>query len=422
MVMHGSEATSAPIVLHRNIAQGGIILARGSTDKLYVNLPQCLGTIKQLQVSHDNSGLNPSWFLSSVIIRDIEEDQSTRFMCNRWFALEREDGKIVRSVFPTSEKTFKSFKSKFESRISKNYADNHLWLSVITKTPRSTFTRVQRTTCCLTLLFSVMIANAMFYQLNEVVDQKIQVGPLKFSPRQVAIGVQSCLMVAPVNLFIVWLFRNSRPLTKCQNPKQKEKKVKTQEAGMVDLSSITLQETRNKHDLQNGLLESQTSVSKRKDIDQSLATCQSENIDSKSTIYIAALDLNSSPSEHSDGKETRVRLQNHEDSKELDSRTLEYDRFVTGHKLPFWCGWIAWFLCFAIVVTSATFTFFYSLMWGKEIANQWLSSMFVSFVQELFFNQPIKMFAVMVVLAWILKKPSKEITAGWTKPGKCSFQ
>ena len=38
----------------------------------------------------------------------------------------------------------------------------------------------------------------------------------------------------------------------------------------------------------------------------------------------------------------------------------------------------AWFLCIATAATSATFTVFYSLQWGKEIADQWLASVLVS--------------------------------------------
>ena len=41
-------------------------------------------------------------------------------------------------------------------------------------------------------------------------------------------------------------------------------------------------------------------------------------------------------------------------------------------------------------------------MWGKDIANQWLSSMLVSFTEDLFVLQPIKIVLLMVLAACFL--------------------
>ncbi len=40
----------------------------------------------------------------------------------------------------------------------------HLWLSIFVRPRKSYFTRVQRLTCALTLLFLMMITNAMWFQ------------------------------------------------------------------------------------------------------------------------------------------------------------------------------------------------------------------------------------------------------------------
>ena len=60
---------------------------------------------------------------------------------------------------------------------------------------------------------------------------------------------------------------------------------------------------------------------------------------------------------------------------------------------------IAWFLCFMVVLVSAVITFYYSLQWGKVIANQWLSSMFISFTEDLFVLQPTKILLVVILSA-----------------------
>jgi len=50
----------------------------------------------------------------------------------------------------------------------------------------------------------------------------------------------------------------------------------------------------------------------------------------------------------------------------------------------------------------------YSLEWGKEIANQWLSSILISFSEDLFVIQPIKIFLVAIFLSCFMT--SKDAT------------
>ena len=46
----------------------------------------------------------------------------------------------------------------------------------------------------------------------------------------------------------------------------------------------------------------------------------------------------------------------------------------TGCMLPHFFLYIGWFLCFCTTMVAATFTLFYSLIWGKETSEQWLAS------------------------------------------------
>ena len=56
---------------------------------------------------------------------------------------------------------------------------------------------------------SAMLVNALFYKNDQDADPTIQIGPLKFSWRQVVVGLQSALIVTPVNLLIVAIFKNT---------------------------------------------------------------------------------------------------------------------------------------------------------------------------------------------------------------------
>ena len=58
-----------------------------------------------------------------------------------------------------------------------------------------------------------MLANAMFYQTDDSSSSgnQVRAGPLVFSLKQLWIGFISCLVILPVNLLIVYIFRNVRP-------------------------------------------------------------------------------------------------------------------------------------------------------------------------------------------------------------------
>ena len=60
-----------------------------------------------------------------------------------------------------------------------------------------------------------MLANAMFYKQDKAVaGSQISIGKFRFSWRQLVIGIQSAMIVLPINLLIVQLFRKAAPLIK----------------------------------------------------------------------------------------------------------------------------------------------------------------------------------------------------------------
>ena len=73
--------------------------------------------------------------------------------------------------------------------------------------------------------------------------------------------------------------------------------------------------------------------------------------------------------------------------------------------LPFFFVYIGWCLSLLIALTGAAFTVFYSLMWGADVSNQWLTSILVSLVQDVLITQPIKVLALATLLSLLIKKP-----------------
>ena len=57
-----------------------------------------LGALNYLHIWHDNSGKGTmaSWYLRSVVIRDVQTDEKFIFISNRWFAVEEDDGQVFK--------------------------------------------------------------------------------------------------------------------------------------------------------------------------------------------------------------------------------------------------------------------------------------------------------------------------------------
>lgn len=297
-------------ILLRNNGDECNFFSRGSIDGFELITSRSFGPPKEITITHDNSGKNPSWFLENVIIKDKQTEEQWSFPLNRWLAVEKGDGQIEVTVRCLGKGNQFGFSDQVRSRAPRRLADSHIWMSVAGKATSSTFTRVQRASCCLSILFSAMIANAMFYNIGGESERAIRVGPFKFSWRQIVVGAQSGLIVAPVNILIVFIFRSSRP------------RKKVEENYKATTSSLHLAETMTK------------------------SSCA----------------------------------------------------------LPHFCIYIGWFLCIATSLTGATFTVFYSLMWGKELAEQWLASVFTSLSEDVFFMQPAKVMVVVVLVSLFLSK------------------
>ena len=80
------------------------------------------------------------------------------------------------------------------------------------------FTRVQRLSCCLAILYLTMIANAMWYRTDgqTATQNALNIGPISISVHEIYTSVMSSLTIVPPTLLIVFIFTKSRqrPQTK----------------------------------------------------------------------------------------------------------------------------------------------------------------------------------------------------------------
>ena len=303
----------------------------GAVDAFLLTLPQSLGNMKQIRVWHDNEGGYPSWYLLRVMIQDIQTDQRWWFVCDDWLAVDESDGKIEKTLYPASKKDLTRFNVLFTSEVRKNLTDGHIWFSVVARPSRSNFTRVQRLTCCLSILLSTMVANAMWYEVgkDETPQNAIKIFGLHFSIRQLSIGVMSSLIVFPANLIIVTLFRKAKPKA-------------------------------NRYTL-------------------------------KTNITVA------------------------EEGDDIDMNSTQQNKKQAQQKgLPHWFVYVAYFIAFAVSITSGSFVVFYGIEFGLEKSAQWLLSMTISFVQDVLLMQPVKVFILATLFALLIKDPKKAEETSYT--------
>ena len=112
----------------------------------------------------------------------------------------------------TQEEIFYRQKHNFMVKSTQDLRDGHLWLSIFSKPAKSTFTRVQRLTCALSLLLTTMLTNIMFYGIpTDNPEDQVAAGDVTFSLSAIIIGIESSLIMFPINLVILQLFLKSKP-------------------------------------------------------------------------------------------------------------------------------------------------------------------------------------------------------------------
>ncbi|XP_054628770.1 lipoxygenase homology domain-containing protein 1 isoform X1 [Dunckerocampus dactyliophorus] len=62
-----------------------------------------LGPLKKLRIRHDNTRSYSAWYLDRVEIVDTKDDTTYYFPCNRWLAVDEDDGQIARELVPVDE-------------------------------------------------------------------------------------------------------------------------------------------------------------------------------------------------------------------------------------------------------------------------------------------------------------------------------
>lgn len=366
------------------------VLKRGNVDSFLITTTGSLGPLDYLHIWHDNTGSDPAWFLNRVVVRDSETGRTENFLCYRWLAVDEGDGQIQRLLPIANAEDLKRFRHLFVSRATSELTDAHLWFSVKFRPLSSPFTRVQRVSCCLTLLLTSMMTNAMWYEREGTGNgSQINLGLFTFSWDELFIGVCSSLIVFPLNLLLVQVFRRCRSKGRVSTPRRPSfvptRKIKPA------FFNVTIAESRGgSATIRDGARAlSPLMTSPRRETPKGR----------RKTSACSYAVIRDSP----DGAQSATSLLS-----QVYLPIQQANRFRDKNMLPHWCQYIGWIGVFVTCLISSAVTFLYAVEFGEEKTRKWLFSLSISLINDVFIAQPSKVLVVTVVLAYILKRPLKE--------------
>ncbi|KAL5018449.1 hypothetical protein ScPMuIL_004171 [Solemya velum] len=208
----GEHGESGMRVLSDGINQG---FESGSTRQFVAGVPEPLGDITYIRIWHDNSGKgsSASWYLHKVDVLDLQENKRFVFVCDRWLSFSDDDGQVERILPLCPDNDLLTFENRFKTNTRNNITENHLWVSVVIRPDRSNFTRAQRLSCLVALLFLTMIANAMFFKSgdNVIKPDQVTLGPIRFSMDNLFVSIVGILITTPPIVLVTVFFRKARP-------------------------------------------------------------------------------------------------------------------------------------------------------------------------------------------------------------------
>ncbi|XP_077448719.1 polycystin-1-like protein 2 isoform X3 [Stigmatopora argus] len=418
------------------------VFERGAVDMFLSATPYPLGELRNIKLLHDNSGGHPSWYINKVTIQDLQTHQVWHFFCDCWISSSHGDG-MTKKIFNAAKNNEVScFRNIFQSRTTIGFRDEHIWVSIVDPPSRSPFTRVQRVSCCMSLLLCTMAINIAFWNIPENEDSPVifSLGSLSITWQDIMIGVESGLLMFPINILIITIFRSIKPriLSKAQKHSSEETlrcqlvtiPVILKETEKV-LSQVSRSERNNMPEMYrldstadffpalNRLHELIHFIQGKTESDLHWVYCSKflltalcrllmclERLDGRNfprpEEYLQALDIT----------KMLVRKADMVFSSHLAycPPPMKKKRTSSSCWLPWWCVFLGWLLLISLSGVSTFFTLLYGFYYGKAKSIKWIMSLGLSLFQSIFILQPLKVIGVAVFFALLLKPVAVEET------------
>ncbi|KAM4017481.1 LOW QUALITY PROTEIN: polycystin-1-like protein 2 [Anomaloglossus baeobatrachus] len=447
----GAESQFGPILLSDTRHQ---VFKSGNVDVFILFVPFPLGELKSITLNHDGTGAQKSWYVTQVTIQDLQLMTSWHFLCNTWLSAPPRGDSLSKTFKAANDQELRSFRNQHLKKTLRGLRDEHIWISILNHPARSVFTRVQRVSCCMCLLLCTIVINLMFWELPQTAyPVLISVGDFILTWKDIMIAFESAILMFPVNLLIIYIFRNTQPKeTKGKKSKiKKDKQVQNAKKSppiqlsfnmiLKDLSELvrTLSQTsRNtlevdldresnenftvllqiiSHLLQKQLTPGPMSSSSpltQLSIDELHALFCAHYVSRK--LKKVSQDLQQLGNQQVPEKEyeeflTQLQALLHvldKSVRPLPTQRPQQKQQVKKKRLPWWFLFIGWTILISISGVSTYFTMMYGFLYGKDSSIRWIVSMTLSLFQSIFILQPLKVVGFAIFFALILKKVDED--------------
>ncbi|KAB5555828.1 hypothetical protein PHYPO_G00038630 [Pangasianodon hypophthalmus] len=186
---------------------------RNGLDDFQVETDVNLGEIWKICIWHDNTGLDPSWYLQHVTVWDMQTDNMFFFLVEDWLSVENEknSGLVQKVVLATCPPELRQFGRILRAQLLFGLQDHHLWLSLWERPAHSTFSRAQRVTCCALILHLYLAAGAVWYGAVATISSGGPVADLMpMTPETILVGMTIAVVMFPLQSLLTFLFRKTK--------------------------------------------------------------------------------------------------------------------------------------------------------------------------------------------------------------------
>ncbi|XDV44535.1 hypothetical protein PO909_012797 [Leuciscus waleckii] len=186
---------------------------RNSLDDFQIETDANLGEIWKIRIWHDNTGLDPSWYLQHVIVWDIHTDNMFFFLVEDWLSVENEknSGRVEKVVLASCPQELQEFKRILHSQLLFGLREHHLWISLWERPAHSRFSRAQRVTCCALLLHLYLAAGAVWYGAVGRKGSSVPVSTqMVMNGETILVGMTVAALTFPLQTILRFLFQKTQ--------------------------------------------------------------------------------------------------------------------------------------------------------------------------------------------------------------------
>ena len=420
----GEYGESGPRELHRSGWVDNFY--PNAVDKFILAHPDDFGEIRFVQIWHDNSGISPGWYLKNFAVRNLKTGQKWQFICESWLDEEEEEGSTEIMIEPATLGELHAWGKVFKQKTTNEFLDGHLWVSIFTRPVQSNFTRVQRLLCLMNFIISSMAISALWFETTDPSQNEIILG---ITPQEIYVGIVAAMMVFPINLLIIQIFRHARSGTRLREKEKlcralKQEAIKDQlgikrksmfniamglanVGGVAQMFADPIKKTQ-VVPLEGESKEVKTPVKQRevktlKDFKRYSGPLEVDDNEQARTEW---------PSRPHEESSLEDRAENVTIESEIESNVAIDDYVETLEKkkrgLPPWSKAIAYVLIFFVCSGGTYLILLLGVKFGSSKSSAWLRTFFISVCQSAIITQPLKIVVLTFLFTLACKKKSAE--------------